>query len=116
MSRPDREIGRASFVSGQIVRPPAEHLCGAGFYISSAQQTNVWREMRGPDENRLADTQLRVEEAQAVVDLQRAVVLELQRKGQDAREAKQLLLRCIEFLILHQEELDRIKQGSDVNA
>ena len=69
--------------------------------------------MSKPDDNRLADAQLRVEEAQAVVDLQRAAFLELQRNGQDAREAKQLLLRCIEFLILHQEELDRIKQESN---
>ena len=44
--------------------------------------------MSGPDDNRLAEAQLRVEEAQAVVDLHRAVVLELQRTGQDAREAK----------------------------
>ena len=69
--------------------------------------------MSKPDDNRLADAQLRVEEAQAVVDLQRTAFLELQRNGQDAREAKQLLLRCIEFLILHQEELDRIKQESN---
>ena len=53
--------------------------------------------MSGPDDNRLAEAQLRVEQAQAVVDLQQAVVRELQRNGQEAKEAKQLLSGASSF-------------------
>ena len=69
--------------------------------------------MSAPDDNRLAELRRRIEETQAAVDLQRTLVLELQRNGQDASAAKRLLLRCIEILTLHQEELDRIKQADD---
>ena len=66
--------------------------------------------MSGPDDNRLAEVQLCIEEALVVVERQRMVVLELQRNGQDAAEAKRLLLHCIEILAHNQEELDRIRQ------
>ena len=72
--------------------------------------------MSKPEDTRLAEVQLRVEEALVVVERQRMVALELQRNGQDAREAKRLLLHCIEILTHNQEELDRIKQESDANA
>jgi hypothetical protein len=68
--------------------------------------------MSGPDDNRLAEVQLRVEEALVVVERQRAVVLELQRNGQDAAEAKRLLLHCIEILTFNQAELERIRQAA----
>ena len=72
--------------------------------------------MSGHDETRLADIQHRIEEAQAVVDLQRTLVLELQRNGKDAVEEKRILLRCIEILTLHQEGLERIREAADANA
>ena len=65
--------------------------------------------MTGPDDTRLAEVHLLVEEALVVVERQRMVVLELQRNGQDAADAKRLLLQCIEILTQNQEELERIK-------
>ena len=67
--------------------------------------------MSGPIDRRLAEAQLRIEEALAVVERQRTVVLDLQRNGEDASEAKQLLLRVIEVLTLHQEEWDRRQEA-----
>ena len=69
--------------------------------------------MTGPDDTRLADVHLLVEEALVVVERQRMVVLELQRNGQDAAEAKRLLLHCIEILTQNQEELERINAASN---
>jgi hypothetical protein len=66
--------------------------------------------MSGPIATRLAEVQLRVEEALAVVERQRMIVLELQRKGEDASEAKRLLLKFTEILILTQEERERIRK------
>ena len=69
--------------------------------------------MSGPDDTRLAEVHLLVEEALVVVERQRMVVVELQRNGQDAAEAKRLLLQCIEILTQNQEELDRITAASN---
>ena len=69
--------------------------------------------MSGPDDTRLAEVHLLVEEALVVVERQRVVVVELQRNGQDAAEAKRLLLQCIEILTQNQEELDRITAASN---
>jgi len=74
---------------------------------------NIKGDMSGDKDKRLAEIQLRIGEAQALVDLQRTLVLELQRKGRDAAEEKRILLRWIEVLTLHQEELDRIRQEPD---
>jgi hypothetical protein len=68
--------------------------------------------MTGTDDTRLAEVQMLVEEALVVVERQRMVVLELQRDGQDAAEAKRLLLHCIEILTHNQEELARIRQAA----
>jgi hypothetical protein len=69
--------------------------------------------MSAPDDNRLAELRRRIEETQAAVDLQRTLVLELQRKEKNAAEERRILLRYIEILTLHQEELDRIMQESE---
>lgn len=69
--------------------------------------------MSEPDDTRLAEVQLLVEESMVVVEKQKAIVLELQRKGEDASAAKRLLLRCIEILTIHQEEMDRVRQTSN---
>ena len=85
----------------------------AAAFISHRPSGRAQREMSAPDDTRLAEVQRRIEEAQAAVDLQRTLVLELQRKGKHAAEERRLLLRYIEILTLHQEELDRIKQADD---
>jgi len=92
-----------------IVRPSAEHFRPAGL-IPRRLSSRILRDMSGPIATRLAEVQLRVEEALAVVERQRMIVLELQRKGEDASEAKRLLLKFTEILILTQEERERIRK------
>ena len=64
--------------------------------------------MADDSDDELKESELLVLEAQLIVDRQRRVVLALQAKGEDASEAKRLLLRFIEILTMHEQNRDAL--------
>ena len=60
-------------------------------------------------DDELKETELLVLEAQLAVDRQRRIVMELQEKGEDASEAKRVLLRFTEVLTMHEQNRDALR-------